>query len=412
MASSLRPFRDGDTHSTFRNHLEEIRREIEALDNQYVLKASPTELEEHFAKKVLLEPLQVSTEQLSIEDQRGISVDVSRDFRRAIFPGEQAHVRGTQLTISIPFLGNPVLWKIRPSTYSHSGYPEIYVHQDRIAFLVQFPDDSADQQELRREIDRQVKSLADAVQNQLRDVQNHNASAPQSVKAWLAGKRERALSTVSTVQALGIPVRRRDMPDTYSVPVQRKPIAVGRPAVKPEPFAPEPVLEEAVYEQICTVLRSMSLVIERNPNSFRKLDEESIRDHFLMALNSQFQGAATGETFNMSGKTDILIRVEGKNIFIAECKFWLGPAAFGEAIDQLLGYLTWRDCKCALLVFNRNKNSSAVAEKMHETMTGRKEHRRTVAHTPDKGGRYVFVKDSEPGREIVASTLLFDVPTD
>jgi hypothetical protein len=131
-----------------------------------------------------------------------------------------------------------------------------------------------------------------------------------------------------------------------------------------------------------------------------------------MALNSQFEGAATGETFNLSGKTDILIRVAGKNVFIAECKFWQGPAAFGDAIDQLLSYLTWRDCKCALLVFNRNKNSSAVAEKMHEAMTGRKEHRRTTTHALDKGGRYVFVKDSEPGREIVVSTLLFDVPTD
>lgn len=41
------------------------------------------------------------------------------------------------------------------------------------------------------------------------------------------------------------------------------------------------------------------------------------------------------ETFNSSGKTDILIRVENRNIFIAECKFWRGPKSFGEAIEQL-----------------------------------------------------------------------------
>jgi hypothetical protein len=35
-------------------------------------------------------------------------------------------------------------------------------------------------------------------------------------------------------------------------------------------------------------------------------------------LNRHFEGAATGETFNHRGKTDILIRVDGKNIFIAE----------------------------------------------------------------------------------------------
>jgi hypothetical protein len=41
-------------------------------------------------------------------------------------------------------------------------------------------------------------------------------------------------------------------------------------------------------------------------------------------LNGQYQGQATGETFNHVGKTDILIRHENKNVFVAECKFWGG----------------------------------------------------------------------------------------
>src|ERR1700738_805507 len=35
------------------------------------------------------------------------------------------------------------------------------------------------------------------------------------------------------------------------------------------------------------------------------------------------------------GKTDILIRKDGKNVFIAECKFWKGEKAFLETIDQI-----------------------------------------------------------------------------
>ena len=31
------------------------------------------------------------------------------------------------------------------------------------------------------------------------------------------------------------------------------------------------------------------------------------------------------------------MRSEGKNIFIAECKFWAGPSGLSEALDQLLG---------------------------------------------------------------------------
>jgi hypothetical protein len=156
-------------------------------------------------------------------------------------------------------------------------------------------------------------------------------------------------------------------------------------------------------------MRSLSLVVERNPASFATLDEESIRDHILLQLNGHYE--ATGETFNSSGKTDILIRVEERNIFIGECKFWHGPKHCEEAIDQLLGYLTWRDCKTALIIFNRQKSPSAVAQKMHETMTGHKGHRKTVSNDATGNGRYVFVKETDPGREIIITTLLFDIPS-
>jgi len=99
-------------------------------------------------------------------------------------------------------------------------------------------------------------------------------------------------------------------------------------------------------------MQNMVTVIERSPSAFKNMQEEDIRQHFLVQLNGQYEGQATGETFNLEGKTDILIRVEGKNIFIAECKFWKGPESLKKAIDQLLDYTTWRDTKTAIVVFN------------------------------------------------------------
>ena len=81
-----------------------------------------------------------------------------------------------------------------------------------------------------------------------------------------------------------------------------------------------------------------------------------------------------------------------------------------EAIDQLLGYLTWRDCKCALMVFNRNKDSASVADKMHEVMESRIEHVKTIAHSVDDDSQYAFVKPEEPGREITITTQLYNMP--
>lgn len=49
------PFREGDTFATFRNIVDSVTNEIKALGNEYVLKASETELEEHYIDKALVE---------------------------------------------------------------------------------------------------------------------------------------------------------------------------------------------------------------------------------------------------------------------------------------------------------------------------------------------------------------------
>jgi hypothetical protein len=47
-------------------------------------------------------------------------------------------------------------------------------------------------------------------------------------------------------------------------------------------------------------------------------------------------------------------------VFVAECKFWSGTKAFQKTIDQVLGYLTWRDSKAAIILFVRNKEFGSV----------------------------------------------------
>lgn len=403
------PFSDGDTFSTCRGHLQKALQEIDNLPNEYVLKASATELESHFTDKAQITPLQLG--EPYIDNQRGVDIDVSRDFNRVAFPGHRIQVRGTQVTVAAPFDGDPALWRVRPSHFSLSGgYPEIDVGHGTVVFHLTFPDDSAQASQLKERLDRMLESLQGTVANLRRDVDNHNASVAAQVKDRIAAKLQKARAATGVVAALGIPMKRRDQPATYIAPTRRRDSPVGRPAVPTEKFVAEPTLDEKEYQHILSVMRSMSVVIERNRESFRGMDEQAIRDHFLLQLNGHYEGGATGETFNGVGKTDILIRVQNRNIFIAECKFWDGPKRFGEALEQLLSYLTWRDCKCALLVFNRTKDSAAVRQKMHDAMTTRPEHRKTVVHNSDGDSRYILVKATEPGKEIIVTTQLYDVP--
>ena len=66
-------------------------------------------------------------------------------------------------------------------------------------------------------------------------------------------------------------------------------------------------------------MQNMVPVMELSPHAFYNMGEEDLRSQFLVQLNGVFKGQASGETFNFQGKTDILIRVDGKNVFIAEC---------------------------------------------------------------------------------------------
>jgi hypothetical protein len=231
------------------------------------------------------------------------------------------------------------------------------------------------------------------------------------IRQRLDRKRQLAQATTGIVSTLGIPIKRKDEPPAFVVPVKRSPSPTQRPAVSTANYKAEPFLEEKEYEHILDILRSMALVIERSPDAFATLDEEAIRTHFLLQLNGHYEGNATGETFNANGKTDILIQVDNRNVFIAECKFWHGPKGFNDAVDQLLNYLTWRDSKCALLIFNKTKDSSGIRQKMHDVMQARPECRKVLLHNQDHDSRYVFVKVSDPGREITITTQLYDVPT-
>ena len=132
--------------------------------------------------------------------------------------------------------------------------------------------------------------------------------------------------------------------------------------------------------------------------------------HFLVQLNGQYEGGATGETFNYQGKTDILIRVDGRNVFIAECKVWKGPQSLADALDQLLGYLSWRDTKTAILLFSRNVGFSSVLSKIPSAVMQHECFKRQLASEDDTVFRYVFHQVGDSQRELLLTVMAFDLP--
>ena len=204
---------------------------------------------------------------------------------------------------------------------------------------------------------------------------------------------------------------RQDAPLTYVAPEVRRNITPSLPPASTAPYQPELALSIADYEHILSVIQNMAQVMELSPSAFTTMDEETLRSHFLVQLNGHYQGGATGETFNYEGKTDILIRAQGKNIFIGECKYWGGPKKLIDTIDQLLSYSSWRDTKVAVIIFNRNKNFSAVIDTIPSTVETHSNFKKYVGRLSETSFRYIFAHRDDPNREMTVTVMAFDVPT-
>jgi hypothetical protein len=146
--------------------------------------------------------------------------------------------------------------------------------------------------------------------------------------------------------------------------------AVFVPAAPSPAGPPEWRLTDVVYEQMVKTIAGFAHAVERRPASALQLipGEETLHDWLMFLLNANYEGPDGGEAFvggeteNGAGKTDILVRHQGLNAFIGECKFWDGQRKFSRAIDQLLSYTAWRDTKAAIILFVRRRNATAAID--------------------------------------------------
>ncbi|WP_371435196.1 hypothetical protein [Polaromonas sp.] len=385
------------------------RKEIEDLNADRFLNTVPADLKNYLIKKYSIASIVLRRHEWYAET-KDIKVDVRYDPLRWIDDKSRpCLVPGEQVVVHIPFAGDPELLYSRASTFSMNP-PRADVDGNEIVLKFESPADQP--RDVRPMVDQTLAVIEEHLKWQDPMISGHNASLDVDIETAVRNRRARLLAQSQRAEALGIPIKKRDdAPATYTVPLVRRKVLPTLPPASTSQFKPEPVWEMEQYEQALKIVQDMALVMERSPQAFKSMDEEALRQHFLVQLNGQFEGKATGETFNMAGKTDILLREGDRNVFIAECKFWKGPKAFGDAIDQLMSYATWRDGKAALLVFNRGTDTSTVLEGIDRTAKLHLQFKRAVNWPHESGFRYIFSSIGDRNRELILTTLVFHVPS-
>lgn len=400
-------FNQGRLHDLIGNSEPHLSKEIGALDEDSILKTSLSDLGEYFCRRFYLD-----VPDLKLDQAHALApeqIEVEQPYRRDIYFRDDGphYVKATLFTLCIPFEGDPDLFKYLPSTYYVTDIlGEVKDHTLILRQqLIEFDKDA-----VKRGFDEQLRPIQEYLQRHRTEVAAWNESLPTKVKTLLEARKSKALKALDVVESLGYPLKRSDTP-TYPVPVARKRLAIQMPQPKPGPYIPEPALEAQQYDEIIEMISALAIAMERSPSTYSSMTEEQLRDQLLVILNANFEGQATGETFNKSGKTDILIREKDRNVFIAECKFWDGPKTLTAALDQLLGYACWRDTKVAIIVFNRRKDFSAVLAAIPETVASHPQCKRQLTYKAEGRFRFLFSQKDDPNRELTLTVLAFDIPT-
>jgi hypothetical protein len=276
-----------------RSYLERSRHalitEIDQLPADTIVGTDIDALTTYFVEKYTLTTPVLDEQHISV-DQVEMQIDVSQDPRRMILDRSRPfYITGTRVTHYVPFTGNADLFSLRPSYYS-SRFPTATITGNELAFIDDDTShDATSMQAAFADALNETKKLLAWCDN---DVQPYNNALPAAARERLTLRHDKLTKDQQLVQTLGYPLRQREnAPRTYTLPTVRKKLAL--PAPRP-PAPAEPALDMTVYDNILTIIQNMALVLERSPNTFRDMQEEDLRTHFLVQLNGQYDGQASG----------------------------------------------------------------------------------------------------------------------
>ncbi|GLH62408.1 hypothetical protein [Parageobacillus sp. G301] len=389
----------------FKKIEEKLKNEIYGEPEKYILEVNEEEYIDHLYQKYC-----ISNVIIDFDNAEAKPYEKEVMLTDGFDPHRKYPAKRMAYTFYIPYNCEDELLEIRPSTYLLWSM-KVKLYNNYITFELVDLNDKIDN--INKEYERIKQNLTTMSENLNKDINQFNSSLLTKIRNLFQKRKSELKHRYEQMQKLVVPIRKSEnTPEVFSVtpPKIRKKI-VPKPVVENEKFSkPEPTLDDKTYKEILQAIYQIGMQFERTPSVYKDKEEEHLRDHFLLILEPNFEGAATGETFNNTGKTDILLRYEGSNIFVAECKFWKGKKQFLKTIDQLLGYLTWRDSKAAVIMFVREKGFTEIVKKANEAVKEHSNFVRFVKQETETWSNYIFHLNGDKDREIKVAVMLFHIP--
>ena len=326
-------------------------------------------------------------------------------------PAHSGLAPGTRVDIDIPYTGEDWIFRYRTNPY-WTRFPRGEARQGHLRISISLPHDTP-REKFKETYDREVGLIGGYIDNARKQIAEYNDSLESLVGQAIEDRRTRLDKHAGIADLLDIPLAAKD----GAPPIKPVRIEIRRPPALPVPpkngLRREPGIADETYERILHFIRHQGRTFETTPGTYALHDEEGLRDIMLGQLNGHFQGAATGEAFRGKGKTDIRIESDNRAAFVGECKLWTGPASLTGALDQLLGYLTWRDSKASVIMFNtRNRNFSKILSGVPDAIRGHGLYVRDLPCEEAGEWRVLMRSEEDEGRRVTVHVFLFNLYAD
>lgn len=342
----------------YRQIIQRVKRQIDSKSDEYLLGVEIDQLVQYYADKFQL-PL------IERDNSREITYEKKKPVLRHITSMPFPVGRDIPVKVLYPIIPKAELEEVtrRQSSRYYPGYRMVF-NEDSLIVTVYISGENVNQA---NKFARAIKELETVINWKNNDAKNGNTGLKTQLANYIRQKRKQLESDNKLLEAIikKVPVRlvkRAKSTPTINLSVRKVIQPVYPKATKPE----EPFLETEKVEAVLELLKNSGLSFETTPRVFSTMEEEQLRDVILSHLNSVFEGKATGETFVKKGKTDIHLRIKKGSILSMECGYWDGKNKYFSKIDQIFGYLTWRQNYGTIITFSRNKGFSNVIKRAKE----------------------------------------------
>ncbi|KUK57880.1 MAG: Uncharacterized protein XD81_1353 [Bacteroidetes bacterium 38_7] len=389
-----------------------ITSEINSQSDSYILNVNVDDFTAHLVQKYTLDIPEFHYDKVYVDT-------IEKDIPGSRFPPFDFMITDTNkmfrkqvIIYHIPYSGDVNLLQLRPNPFTLMSYEANFDNRQKCV-LIEIINFYNDPEKIKQQYNQEVNYLSSNYGNLRNNCQTFNTSLESSIRHSIDSRRQQVLQKNSLLASLGVPMKKKEgVAETFSVPNPKlKDKIIVKPIVYEKDFKPEPALDDNNYKKILKIINDVGKNFERLPSTYKGKGEEDIRDHILLILDPNFElGSAGGETFNKIGKTDISLRYDSSVVFVAECKYWKGEKTYLKTIDQLLGYLTWRNSKVAVINFVQNNEFSDVLEKVKISTKTHPNYLKELNSNDEIWFNYKFHLNGDRNRELDLAVISFHLP--